>query len=498
MTDVYYWLGDASETTASVIVRSDTAGTLTLTGCTNDGPHAVDPAVDYGIVKFNVTGLSADTSYMFAVHLDSAEVADGALRTMPTSGVTWSFGFGSCVGQNRPQVYGYQLVIDHDIRAWFALGDTPYCDGDLPVNGLGLCRWTVGPARGSTYTTWDTGRVAWDYGYANLQKTPGWEYLTQRVPTYRMPDDHEYGNDWDWTTDNVANFGAPAATITTQAQIDTCGGYANAAAWSWNKGNPANSDPEIGDWAPSSCADAASNHPTKYYRKTIGNVEFFHIDCYAHMDAWAKADKYRTVCIDNATLNAVLGYTYSNPSAAALAKTRLGPYQLNWLLTHLASSTATFKVILSGKHTFMALAQSDNEVWSGYATERDYIIAFIRKYITGCIWLTGDVHTASVINDLSGHCAVNSSTLGQVEWIDGTGSVGYRPGFAENMTWRANGHSGAAGTGLNPNTYGVVDVTDAYIRPKIYKDNGTLLWSAYLKAGKNYLQPSLDEPGEWA
>lgn len=495
MAYVDYWLGDAGETTASVIVRSDTVGTLALTGCTNDGPHAVDPAVEYGIVRFNVTGLSADTNYSFALQLDAVESASGTLRTMPASG-NWSFGFGSCLGPAHVQAYGFQLVNTHNIRAWFALGDTPYCDAghDADTTFTAYTRWMASLVPG-TYASWSSGRLAWDKNYAALQDTPGWKYLTQHVPTYRLPDDHEYGNDWDWTVNAWSTLFSPA--LASQADIDTCGSYANAAAWSWNKGNPDNADAEVGDWAPSSCADAASNHPPKHYRKRIGNVEFFHIDWYAHMDSDSKADAYRKVCIDNATWNAALGYTYSDPSGAALAKTRLGPYQLNWLLTNLAASTATFKVIVSGKVSYLANATSDNKgLDPSFKTERDYIVAWIKRYATGVLWIAGDVHTASVFNDLSGHCCVNSSPLGQVVFFGKAGTVIYNPGFSSFQTWRATGATGAKAT--NQNTYGVVQVFDNYLKPAIYSISGELLWSAYLKAGKNYLQPSLDEPGEWA
>ena len=497
MADVYYWLGDATETTATVIVRSDTAGSLALTGATNDGPHAVDPAVEYGIVKFTVSGLTADTE--FAVQLDSVEQLTGTMRVMPASGA-WRFGFGSCVGSLKPMASGYQMVLDHNIRAWFALGDTPYADSDKAANSLTHTRYTNDGDRLGCYKLWNTGRVAWDRQYEYLQKTPGWGYLTSHVPTYRLPDDHEYGNDWDWTLDNVSLFGAPAPAITTQAQVDEAAGYANAAAWSWNKGNPANADAEIGDWKPSSCADAVSNHPPKYYRKRVGDVEFFHIDCYGHMDPWGKQDKLNTVCIDNATWNAELGYAYSDPAGAALAKTRIGPYQLNWLLTRLAASTATFKVIMSGKLTYRANSSNDNEGWSGYIAERDYILAFIRRYVTGVLWCAGDVHTMSVNNQMRGHCCVNSSPLGVVEWRDGGGAVNYPWGYAEGMAWRSIGEISSIATGACPNGYGVVEVADdySYMKPMLYSENGTLLWSAYLKAGKNYLQPTLDEPGEWA
>src|SRR5574340_1161889 len=244
MANVYYWLGDATDTTATVLVRSDTAGTLTVTGGTAT-PVAVDPATEYGVAKLTVTGLSAGTSYPLTVLLDGVSVCTPTVRTLPTSGA-WTFGWGSCVGQNNPQHYGYQLVRDHDIRLWLALGDTPYCDEAVSSSTIGAVaqrRWQLGAALTGSYTGWSSGRATWDYTYEYLQQTPGWEYLTQRVPTYRIMDDHEFGNDWDWSTANVSGF-SPAITL--QADVDTCGGYAVTSYKTWAKGNPSNSDPEIG------------------------------------------------------------------------------------------------------------------------------------------------------------------------------------------------------------------------------------------------------------
>lgn len=495
MATVDYWLGDATETTATIVVRSDTSGLLTVSGATAESV-AVDPATEYGVAKLTLTGLSADTIYPVSVLLDGVVVCSPNVRTMPASG-SWNFGFGSCLSKDMSDVYGYQLVRDHDIRVWFALGDTPYCDAGTAWNGTySVGRWyNTGAEILGTYADWQSGRMAWDRNYWALQQQPGWAYLTARVPTYRMPDDHEYGNDWDWSVNSWATLFTP--DLTTQADMDTVGLAANQASWTWNKGNPMNSDPEIGNWAPSSCADAASNHPPKYYRKRVGDVEFFHLDWYAHMDPVGKADKARTVCIYNAAWNAALGYTYSDPSGAALAKTRLGPYQLNWLLTHLASSTATFKVIVSGKATHYGNATSDNVgLDPDYVVERDYILAWIKKFVTGVLWIAGDVHTPSVYNDLSGHCCVNSSPLGQVTYTNRTGTVNYSPGYKHPQAWRATGE--AANKWVNKNAYGVVEVAATYLRPKIYALSGELLWSAYLKAGKNYLQPSLDDAGEFA
>lgn len=487
MAEMLIWLGDSGTDYATVIVKVMDAGTVTLTGATNDGPHVANPLVNAGIIKFNIADLLQDQKTAVSISHSLGGSTTITLRTMPAAG-EFSVGFGSCVMQNSPQFYAYQLVQDHHVVAWFALGDTPYCDEGMDGHNaaLGQYRWKISAAVASPYDDWTLGRSAYDVTYEYLQRTPGWAYLTSKVPTYRLPDDHEYGNDWDWTAENATLF---SPGISTQADVDTVGGYANQASWDWNIGNPTNADAESGDWAPSSCVDSSINHPPKYYRKTIGDVEFFHIDCFAHMDADHKTDAHKTVCI-NADWNLELGYTYSDPSAAALAKTRLGPYQLNWLLVRLQSSTAKFKVILSGKTTHYGNATTDNHGWSGYAQERDYLLAFINRYITGVLWLSGDVHTPSVFNHLYGCACVNSSPLGQNNFYGG-GGVLYSPGYTDGQVWRSTGDSGALVSGgitLSKNAYGVLRVTSKFLNPRIYAENGELLWQKYLLEGENYLR----------
>lgn len=494
MAETLVWLGDAGTDYATVMVKAMTAGTVSMTGATNDGPFAVDPAVNCGICKFTVSGLAADSRYSLAILHGGSASSTITARTMPASG-SFTFGFGSCLHQAAPQHWAYQLVRDHDIRAWFALGDTPYCDeGVTPYHapgGVNQGRWMVGATTSSCYANWTQGRVAYDNTYENLQRTPGWKFLTERVPTYRMPDDHEYGNDWDWSVDKAGNF-SPA--ISTQADVDTVGHYANLSLWDWNSGNPSNADAELGNWKPSSCADSATLHPPKYYRKTIGDVEFFHIDCYAHLDADSKSDAHRKVCINNATWNAETGYTYSDPSGAALAKTRLGPYQLNWLLTHVLASTAKFKVIVSGKTTHAANSDTDNHGWAGYAQERDYILRVFNLHARGVLWLAGDVHTASVVDHQIGCVCVNSSPLGQNLFF-GDGGVWYYPGYTDGMIWRTTGNPGGLVTSAltyNKNSYGVVYVTTDYLNPRIYSESGELLWQGYLREDSNRLEATAE------
>lgn len=512
MADVIFWLGDASTNTATIVVRSDTAGSVTVSGVTAS-PVSVNPATEYGIGKLSVTGLAADTAYPFVLYLDAVEVARGTLRTLPASG-SFNIGWGSCVGQSALHAWGFQAVLDHSIRAFFALGDTPYCDeavSSVTVDGLAQRRWSLGAAVPGPYGEWSTaGRAAYDKSYDNFQRIPGWAYVTERVPTYRMADDHEYADDWDWTWTNTKNnvtgkgFVLGGDPLLSQANADTCGAAANAAYNSWAKGNPA-PDAGVLGWKPSACADTVAEHPPQFYRKTIANTEFFCILGFPHRDPWTKYDKPFTVCVDRAE-NTAMGYTYSDPSGAALAKTMLGPHQLNWLLDKLAASTATFKVIMSPPMPVMMNAiitggLGPNNAWEQWQTEVDYIKAWIKQSgVKGVIWLTGDAHIPSVVNDKpADFCCANSAPLSQISYIGSSGTRFYQPGYANGCIWRGEPIDGSTVPGAKKNAYGILTVTAEYLKPQIYDENGTLLWEGYLLAGENTLKMSLDEAsGEWA
>ncbi|CAA0112350.1 Alkaline phosphatase D [BD1-7 clade bacterium] len=77
----------------------------------------------------------------------------------------------------------------------------------------------------------------------------------------------------------------------------------------------------------------------------------------------------------------------------------IGPEQMAWLKTELASSSATFKLIMNsvpiskfpGIH---ALGEPDK--WPGYPAQRNEILNFIEgNDIPGVVWLGGDVHFAA-------------------------------------------------------------------------------------------------------
>lgn len=87
----------------------------------------------------------------------------------------------------------------------------------------------------------------------------------------------------------------------------------------------------------------------------------------------------------------------------------IGPEQMNWLLTGLANSTATYKVL--GQQVVMApfiipnygtgtYVTLNNDQWDGYTADRTELYDFILEAdIDNVVVLTGDVHTAWA-NDL--------------------------------------------------------------------------------------------------
>lgn len=80
-------------------------------------------------------------------------------------------------------------------------------------------------------------------------------------------------------------------------------------------------------------------------------------------------------------------------------RTMLGITQKLWLLRGLASSTATWKLILN-QTPIQEFFANPYDRWEGYAAERAEILTFIRaNNIKNVVWLTGDTH-ATLVNDV--------------------------------------------------------------------------------------------------
>ncbi len=108
--------------------------------------------------------------------------------------------------------------------------------------------------------------------------------------------------------------------------------------------------------------------PGCWFRFSVADVDFFLLDCRF----------YRT------------DPRGQNPSM-------LGPVQKRWLLNGLASSRATFKVLVSSVPWAFGTKPGSLDTWEGYKQEREEIFSFIaRRQIEGVLLLSADRHRSDV------------------------------------------------------------------------------------------------------
>lgn len=278
---------------------------------------------------------------------------------------------------------------------------------------------------------------------------------------YKMPDDHEWGGDnWDHTT-TQANAGTGISAVA-QTDVDVHYGRgitAHQQIVASYCNNVSNTDSEAIAEKPSNAdaSTAASNYPVIYYRvgydfngaiSTSPDVECFFIDCFSYRSPLADADN--------------------------ASKTMLGANQKAWLKARMLASTATFKVIFSGKRTYMNTAGNADTWASDYTTERDEILQYIEdNSITGVIWCAGDQHYPHAISTTIGgggfdHVCVTACPAGvETNTTDLGGGV----------VWAMDG-----------NAFGFLDIQSTYIEATI-RDvvTGNIYWKGRVNSGSNAL-----------
>jgi alkaline phosphatase D len=90
------------------------------------------------------------------------------------------------------------------------------------------------------------------------------------------------------------------------------------------------------------------------------------------------------------------GRSYRSRPAAGAPSGMLGPQQLAWLQSALASSTATFKVVVSPSQALNPMSHADS--WSEFPAELEALIDFLRRSrVSGVLFLSGDRHHTELI-----------------------------------------------------------------------------------------------------
>lgn len=266
-------------------------------------------------------------------------------------------------------------------------GDTPYI-GDTMASFRGYT--TVAPSVSMTL------QQVLDHHYQQnadpgFQAIQAWRTVNSGVANrlyYYMPDDHEQGGD-NWDHGIAQANTSPSIGAATGADCDAhwwvCM-QAKQQVIAQITDNPANYDaPSVDKPAAAQAGTASSQYPVLYFRRGFsfdgvaqplgqsGDIEVFVIDCIGGRSLIADAD--------------------------TASKLMLGTNQYNWLTTRLAASTATWKIIASGKETYRAGSGDNGDVWSFYSTQRNALLTYIaNNSIKGVIWAAGDKHTPHVIS----------------------------------------------------------------------------------------------------
>ena len=453
MARLEWFQADATETSVVVTVWSDTNGTVTVTAGNFSESVSVNTATRFGVNKVDVTGLSGRTGV--TVFHSAGITQTGNLRPLPSAGDTWYLGFVSCIQSASPNYWPYSVMEQYDVRMMWFQDDMPYSDSTQQNN----TRWQATAAVGG-YNGWAAGG-AQDYfnTYPYMMSMFGMRDMMQFCPTIFTFGDHTVGDNWDHAGDHAGGSTNFSPALATQADIDDVWSMAMEAYDAFTYGNPpATTDSEAADYKPSSAAASASNYPARYFRKTVGNVEFFAPDTMSHKCAVSKMDPATLIDAD------------------ADAKTMAGLPQFNWLKNRIPASVADFKLIMTPA-AFYNIPTASQGDWINYLTERDHISGYLGANATGLLACTGDTHAPIVsFGDFLHVCACPA---GQGVIGNGTGYWA-DDGPASNI-WRP---SGPASPSLDQmrNTVGLVKITPTYIQPMILATDGDVLY----RGGKIY------------
>ena len=369
-------------TTAKVFVRTDTTGTAKITVNGSDFVVSLDTAVKDGTGVISITGISGGES--FILYLDGVQMATGIFTTFPVAGERYSIGWFSCLYANSKDTIALkQLRQEPRLQRVYDLGDTPYVGGERK-------QYNVVTATGTHSSLAFAKTVAAYHGqHLHTMRIASVKLLGHEVPYMDGADDHEWpGNDWDHTIAALENSSGFAGT--TQADVDAVfiAGYEGIRDYA--QGHPDNNHASA---LPQKPGDRGANpaitltdadYPVSYYSEVLGDAEFFYLD----------------------------NVTHRGPVGGDVSI--LGTNQWAWLQDKLKTSTATWKLIMSGKMIMQDLTANLDGYTKGAATEEAAIMAFCDASTDwvvpkGVLWLSGDDHiymwSQSTSPDFSSVCA---------------------------------------------------------------------------------------------
>lgn len=452
----YCYRGHFGTDYATIVVRSDTAGTITTSPGADQSAYA-DPAVDDGMVSLRLSGLHANTEYPVTVMRNGIAIDTSlTVKTAPVAGGTWTIAWGSCVNRSRDEIAAYEIVNRHAPRAFFACDDWPYNNWSTPSFGASGEPDPVIAYSGITV------QEMWA-NHRQMLRRPGEYYLRRNAGFLYQPGDHGWmGNDWKHTVATAEDV--RVASPATQAEVDAHFWVGKQAVMAYSKGNPSPPAGAVNEKSPNAdAATPASQYPPSYFFwQPNADVEFFMLDDITHRG-------------DN-------GVTVFGSTQKTLLKARL------------LASTATWKIIVCAKKLYVCV-KDNGDTLAATPTERNEILQYIHdNNIRGVVWLVGDRHQQDVeMVTVSGGAsfdafAVNSSPIGIDPQTEGQGS-GYPTGIRVKWNGYTGTHQGAR------QGYGVCKIVGAqYLEIALYQVGRGRWWWCRLMPTDNvptYVRPAL-------
>lgn len=385
---VTHWeCGEATPTTACVVVRCDSTESVTIVAAGQTKTANCNTAVKDGNARVDFTGLSAGATYPYTIN----GAAAGTLRTAPADGAyPFWVALSSCWSLLSVDTVAYQLIAEpataesrdtpmqtlqrelvRNLKAAFGLGDQVYKDtANANYNGY-ACKALDGAALA------DCQNVAEHRQYMRARKNaPGLKSLMRVVPWYEQNDDHDYD------PDNAC----PASLDYAKRVFGGATTDADRIAWA-NACQTA-----LDDWQLGQPTRRASSN---YFKVRLGNVEFFVSDLISQRDDYSATPS-------------------SNKRLMSVA-------QEEQLLNDMASSTATFKVWCSTKQFISSIGRNgdgwynlDGGTSEGYEHQLDRILADPRFPRRACMSVTGDEHIKSDLWVSSGRFGTPGADISQI------------------------------------------------------------------------------------
>jgi alkaline phosphatase D len=263
-----------------------------------------------------VDGLKPDTVYAYAVKVDQnvPEFSDGQrFKTFPERGKSLKFkvAFGGGAGYVPENERMWTTIDEAEPDALLLLGDNVYIDDPESI-------------------------VMQQYTYQRRQSRPEWRALTAHTPVFTIWDDHDFSTNDSW--------GGPDVSVPFWKQEWVFPTYRQNWANPGYGGGP--------------------DQPGCYYRFSIGDIDFFMLDC-----------------------------RYYRTDPREKLRSMLGPIQKAWLKEALLDSEGTFRVICSSVPWDYRTKGDSMDTWNGYQEEREELFHFLEdNQIEGVLLMSADRH----------------------------------------------------------------------------------------------------------